>query len=367
MAGLFGAHVPSLANRYRLDEQRLALLLLAATAGSVLMLLIAGRIIARLGARNTSALAGVLFALSLALLLVLPSPWLLFPVMFGYGAGQSLYDIAINAEGSMLELLGGKAVMSGFHAMFSVGAMLGAGTASLFFRLSLSPPLQLAAVGLVVAVSMAATSRRMLPVHPPADAGAVHFAWPRGLLLVIGLLILSGMLAEGVMYNWSVLYVQQELGALPQRAALAYVAFSGATAAMRFAGDWVRARMAERTVVMGGALLSAVAMTITLLLHEVTATLVGFALVGMGLATVVPILYNAATRVPGVSRAAGIASASSLGYVGFMIGPPLVGSIAHAADLSWAMGTLVLACAVLMIGATRLPLHHRPPPTGATA
>lgn len=352
--------MPSLANRYRLDAPRLALLLLAATAGSVLMLLLAGRIIARLGARHTSAVAGALFALSLALLLVLPAPWLLFPVMFGYGAGQSLYDIAINAEGSMLELLGGKAVMSGFHAMFSVGAMLGAGAASLFFRLALSPAVQLAAVGVAVAMSMAATSRHMLPVHPPADAGAAHFAWPRGLLLMIGLLILSGMLAEGVMYNWSVLYVQQELGALPQRAALAYVAFSGATAAVRFAGDWIRARVAERAVVMGGALLSAVAMTSTLLVQDVTVALMGFAVVGMGLATVVPILYNAATRVPGVSRAAGIASASSIGYVGFMIGPPLVGSIAHAASLSWAMGTLVAACVVLMVGASRLPLaaHH---------
>lgn len=170
------------------------------------------------------------------------------------------------------------------------------------------------------------------------------------------------------MYNWSVLYVQQELGALPQRAALAYVAFSGATAAVRFAGDWIRARVAERAVVMGGALLSAVAMTSTLLVQDVTVALMGFAVVGMGLATVVPILYNAATRVPGVSRAAGIASASSIGYVGFMIGPPLVGSIAHAASLSWAMGTLVAACVVLMVGASRLPLAaHHVVRTGVTA
>lgn len=365
VAGLFGAHVPSIARRYAFDEQRIALALLAATAGSVTMLLLAGRVIARLGARQTSAVAGALFALSLALLLVLPSAWLVFPVMFGYGAGQSLYDIAINAEGSMLELLGGEAVMSGFHAMFSVGAMLGAGAASLFFRLAVPPAVQLAVVGVVVAVSMVITSRGMLPMHPPADADGVHFAWPRGLLLLIGLLILAGMLAEGVMYDWSVLYVQQELGALPQRAALAYVAFSGATAAMRFAGDWVRARVAERTVVVAGALLSAVAMAATLLAHDTTVAMVGFAFVGVGLATVVPILYNAATRVPGVSRAAGIASASSIGYVGFMIGPPVVGAIAHASSLSWAMGTLVVACLLLMIGATRIPLGgNRPLPAG---
>lgn len=356
IAGIFGAHVPSLAARYTFDEQQVAVALLAATAGSVTMLLLAGRIIGRIGARATSVAAGGIFALSLVLLLLLPSRWLVFPVMFAYGAGQSLYDIAINAEGSMLELLGGKAVMSGFHAMFSVGAMLGAGAAAVFFRNDIAAPVQLVIVGLAVAVLMFIAARGMLPMHPPADADTVHFAWPRGLLLTIGLLILAGMLAEGVMYNWSVLYVQQELGALPQRAALAYVAFSGATAAMRFAGDWLRARVAERTVVIAGAALSAVAMALTLLAHDSVMAMIGFAFVGVGLATVVPILYNAATRVPGVSRAAGIASASSIGYVGFMIGPPVVGAIAHASNLSWALCTLIVACVILMLGATRIPL-----------
>lgn len=356
VAGLFGAHVPSIAGHYGFGEQRLAVALLAATAGSVTMLLLAGRIIARLGARSTSIVAGWLFTLALCMLLRLPSPWLVFPVMLLYGAGQSLYDIAINAEGSMLEQLGDRAVMSGFHAMFSVGAMLGAAAASLFFRSGITPATQLVAVGLTVAVLMSIAAQGMLPVHPPADDSAVHFAWPRGLLLMIGLLILSGMMAEGVMYNWSVLYVQQELGALPERAAIAYVTFSGATAAMRFAGDRVRARVAERTIVIAGAVLSSVAMAITLVAHDVTVAMIGFGVVGVGLATVVPILYNAATRVPGVSRAAGIASASSIGYVGFMIGPPLIGAIAHASNLSWALCTLIAACTVLAFGATRIPL-----------
>jgi len=121
----------------------------------------------------------------------------------------------------------------------------------------------------------------------------------------------------------------------------------------------VRARVAERTVVIAGAALSAVAMTGTLLAHDTTTAMLGFAFVGIGLATVVPILYNAATRVPGVSRAAGIASASSIGYVGFMIGPPIVGAIAHAANLSWALCTLIVACAILVFGATRIPLGQR--------
>ena len=169
------------------------------------------------------------------------------------------------------------------------------------------------------------------------------------------MLILFGMLAEGVMYNWSVLYVNQELHAPQELAAMAYVAFAGATAAMRFAGDSVRAKVSERAMLLAGPGLAAIAMLLVLLIAKPWAAMVGFGLVGMGLATIVPILYNAATRVPGVSRAAAIASVSSIGYLGFMAGPPIIGGIAHATTLTIAMGTLIVAAVILMIGALRVP------------
>lgn len=356
IAGVFGVHVPSVASAYALDARALAAALFASTIGSLIMLLLAGRIIARMGARATSMVAGWAFCLALVLLLRLPVWWLVFPVMTLLGAGESLYDIAINAEGSMLELLGKQAVMSGFHAMFSVGAMAGAGAGSLLFRLGVAPAVQLLLVAGLVAVTLSIASRAMLPMHPSPTHGEAHFAWPRGALLVIGLLILLGMMAEGVMYHWSVLYVQQELGAPPQRAALAYVAFSGATALMRFAGDAVRARVAERRILVAGALLASAAMALVLLVARPGIAMLGFAVVGVGLATIVPILYNAATRIPGVSRAAALASASSIGYVGFLLGPPLVGSIAHATSLTWAMGTLIVASLLLVAGTRRVPL-----------
>lgn len=356
VAGLFGVHVPSVATAYALDARALAAALFASTIGSLIMLLVAGRIIARVGARTTAVVAGWAFCLALLLLLRLPAWWLVFPAMTLLGAGESLYDIAINAEGTMLELLGGRAVMSGFHAMFSVGAMVGAGAGALLFRLGVAPATQLLLVAVLVAVSLSVASRAMLPVHPSPEHAEAHFTWPRGALLVIGLLILLGMMAEGVMYHWSVLYVQQELGAPPQRAALAYVAFAGATALMRFAGDAVRARIAERRILVAGALLASGAMAVVLLMARPGIAMLGFAVVGVGLATIVPILYNAATRVPGVSRAAALASASSIGYVGFLLGPPLVGGIAHATSLSWAMGTLIVASLLLVLGTRRVPL-----------
>jgi MFS family permease len=355
VAGVWGVHVPSLKAHYTLDERTLAAVLLATSIGSLLTLSIAGQTVGRLGARNTSVLAGWGFCLALGLSLVLPGFLALVPVMMLLGASESVFDVAINAEGTTLETLSGRAVMSGFHGMFSLGAMVGAASAALMLRVGIAPWTQLTAVGVCVATSILVASRGMLASHPVAEASQAHFTWPKGTLLLVGMLICFGMLSEGVMYNWSVLYVNQELHAPQERAALAYVAFAGATAAMRFAGDAVRARVSERTMLVAGPALSALAMLAVLLVARPWFAMVGFGLVGVGLATVVPILYNAATRVPGVSRAAAIASVSSIGYVGFMIGPPIIGGIAHATTLTFAMGTLIVSALILIVGARKVP------------
>lgn len=125
-------------------------------------------------------------------------------------------------------------------------------------------------------------------------------------------------------------------------------------AAARFGGDALRARHAEAALLRASAGLAAVAMAVVLLVEHPAVALLGYALVGAGLAPVVPILYNAATHVPGVSRAAAIAAVSSIGYAGFLLGPPLIGLIAHAASLRAAMGVIVIAASVLAWQAVRV-------------
>ncbi len=355
VGGVWGVHVPSVKATYSLDERSLAGVLLASSVGSLLTLAFAGRTVARLGVRATTWLAGICFTTAFAACLHLPGAWFLLPIMLLMGGGESVYDVAINAEGTTLEVLSKREVMSGFHGMFSLGAMAGSAAAALMLRMHLTAPVQLLAVALAVAAGISIATRGMLPQHPAVETAQAHFAWPRGTLLIIGLLTLCGMMAEGVMYNWSVLYVQQELHAPQESAALGYVAFAGATAGMRFTGDYVRARMSERAMLRLGPSVAAAAMLIVLLVGRAWVALLGFAIVGIGLATIVPILYNAATRVQGVSRSAAIAAVSSIGYVGFMVGPPIVGSIAHATSLTAAMGVLVAAATILALGSGRVP------------
>jgi fucose permease len=241
--------------------------------------------------------------------------------------------------------------------MFSVGGMAGAGLVAALLAAGAPPRAQLWGLGLAVGLAAAVGARGMGSAPPGGDtsAGHAHFAWPRGPLLVIGLLILAGMTAEGVMYDWCVLYLQQELGQPQAQAALGYAAFSGAMALSRFGGDALRSRFAETALLGWGAGLAATAMAVVLLSAHPVVAWVGFALVGAGLAPVAPILFSAATRVPGVSPAAAIAAVTSVGYSGFMLGPPLIGALATASSLTWALGVVVLAAALLALGARRVP------------
>ena len=357
IVGTWGAHIPSVKARYALSEATLSLVLLAVAVGTVLALLIAGRVVGRLGARKTSALSALSMSVMLGVALEFASVAVLLPAMVIFGASMSLFDVAINTEGSELESLGGRAIMSNLHGMFSVGAMAGAAVTAALLTLDVAPRLQLFGICGAIAIVALVASRYMLDTHAGSgeDAEEAHFAWPRGLLLIIGILIFAGMTAEGVMYDWSVLYLKQDVGMPQAAAALGYATFCAAMALTRFGGDVLRTRYSEQAVLRWGATVSAVAMAVVLISANPVVAFVGFALVGAGLAPAAPILFNAATRVPGVSRAAAIASVTSIGYSGFMIGPPLIGSIATATSLTVALGVVVLAAGLLAYGARFVP------------
>jgi fucose permease len=358
-AGTWGTHIPSVSARYLLNDAKLSLVLLAVAAGTVSALFFAGTVIARIGARNTTVVSGLAMGLSLSLLLEYPGMLALVAAMLVFGASMSLFDVAINAEGSELESLGGRPVMSGFHGMYSVGGMLGAGFTFGLLQTQVVARLQLVVVGSCLAIVALAASRAMLETHPSTDGDATHFAWPNGVLLLIGALVFSGMTAEGVLYDWSVLYLQHDVGMPQAHAALGYATFTGSMALARFCGDELRARFPERAVLRWSASVAAVAMAIVLLSARGWIGFVGLAAVGAGLAPVAPILFNAATRVPGVTRAAAIASVTTIGYSGFLVGPPIIGSIATLSSLTTALWLVVLAAGIVAYGARFVPEKPR--------
>ena len=351
----WGVQVPALKSHYALGEQALAVALLAAGAGAILALSLAGRLVPRWGARTLVAVTGLVCAGALAGMLWPRSYAVLLLLMALFGVAASLFDVAINTEANALEQRSGRTLMSGFHAYFSLGGMAAAAAGSAALKADWSPQLHLGVAASLAVGMVAVSAAGMLPLEPAdpvqgADA-APHFSLPRGPLLLLGLLAALGLEAEGALYDWSVLFLVQERAADPALAALAYAAFTGAMALGRFGGDAVRARVPACPLLQGCGLLAAAGMTLALLWPNPLVALAGFAVVGLGLANVVPVLFSASARLPGIGAAQGIAAVSAMGYAGLMVGPPLIGFIAERSSLALGLSTVVAFALVLAAAA----------------
>jgi predicted MFS family arabinose efflux permease len=347
----WGVHVPSVKAHYALGERALAIAMLAAGVGALLALMLAGRVIGRHGPRAVTFAMGLVCCAAIGLLLAPDAYPALLALMFCYGAAGSLMDVSINAEASEIERLAGRPLMSGFHAMFSLGGMVGAAAGSVVHALAVPAPHHLLGAAVLGAATIAAGCAAMLRTAAAPSSGRLSL--PTGPLALLGVLAAFGLIGEGAMYDWSVLYVKQDLHAAAGTAALAYASFSGAMAAARFAGDSVRARCSPAQLLRASGVLAGAGLVLALGVAHPVAALAGFALVGLGFANVVPVLFSAAAQVPGVTPAHGIAAVSAVGYLGMMAGPPLIGVIAEAQSLRAGLSVLVVFAAVLGLAARR--------------
>ncbi|MCE4554014.1 MFS transporter [Roseateles cellulosilyticus] len=350
----WGVHVPIVKAHYGLGEQALALAMLASGVGALTALAYAGRIVGRWGPRAVATVMGCVNCAAIACLEASPHYVSLLVVMLMFGAFGSLFDVSLSAEASEIERRSGKPLMSGFHGMFSLGGMAGASLGSAVPMLGLTPQAHLLLATASSAVIILVASRLMLPVPDQHDAEEKHpLSLPRGPLLLLGVLAAMGLIAEGAIYDWSVLFMKQERASDASMAALGYAAFSAAMAAGRFGGDWVRARMAPRRLLRASGVLAATGMALVLAVPSAAVGLVGFALVGLGLSNVVPMLFSAASQVPGISPAHGIAAVSGVGYLGMMAGPPLIGLIAEHSSLTSGLIVVIVFAVFMALSAKR--------------
>jgi MFS family permease len=351
--GAWAAAIPLLQRRLQLSTGRLSLVLLAFAAGAVVAMPLAGLLGARLGTRRASLGAGLVFTASLLLpqwAATLPA---LAAVGFLLGAGNGALDVAMNAHASQVEADWGAAIMSSFHAAFSFGGLAGAALAGWLARglpgaelgLSLALPAWLALALVLAAWPGLGPGAPVAPPEAPAGPGRARL--DRAMLALCAMALLC-MLVEGAMADWSAVYLAS-LGDVA-RAAGGYAAFSLAMAVARLTGDrFVRWLGGGRVIQVGG-WLAALGLALAALAPGQTLALPGFALVGIGLANVVPAVFSRAARqAPAASM--GIAMAASAGYAGFLSGPPAMGLVIAWVGLRAAMAGLALAAlAVALLG-----------------
>ena len=343
-------HIPLVQERLGLSEGVLGLALLGTAVGAITAMPLAGIFIARLGSQQVMRVATVVFCLSLPLPVLAPSLPLLVLALAIFGAGNGAMDVAMNAQAVGVEKAHGGAIMSSFHALFSVGGLVGSSLGGLLIFMDVSSALHVLFVTFVFGlIGLVALRWLWIDRAEDAEAGGPTFVRPTGPLLALGVLAFFVLVGEGSVADWSAVYLTNALGTGAGLGALGYAAFSLMMAVGRFTGDWLVARFGPVPLMRSSAILAAVGLGAGLLIGRPVAAIIGFGCVGLGLSNLIPILFSAAGRTPGVNAGTAIAAVSSAGYFGFLAGPPLIGLLAEATSLPLALGLVVLFTALVAV------------------
>ncbi|MCL6284016.1 MFS transporter [Ruegeria sp. 2012CJ41-6] len=353
--GIWASRIPAMSDALRLSHETLGLALLFLAAGAVCSFPITGRLVDRFGAYGITLVVGVLYALSLILLGMAGGFAFLCFALFLFGACHGSMDVAMNAWGAEVDRDYKKAAMSSFHAMWSLGAGLGAlsGFAAVQAQMSVLVHFLVAAV-IVAVLTLAVARIGWASQRSDLSRGKV-FAFPTGVLVLVGLTAFCGAMGEGAVADWSAIYLRDSIGAAESVSTLGYAVFSVAMVAVRFVGGWVIGALGPVLAArLGGAFATAGALAVVVGSTPSTA-LAGLGLMGVGYAVVMPLAFTRAANDPHVPQGQGIASVATLGYGGLLIGPPVIGFLAHLASLRLALAVLVpLAIViVLLAGALR--------------
>ncbi len=343
-------HIPTVQTRLGLDTGRLGLALLGAAVGALVAMPLTGALLVRWESHRVTLLSSLLFCALVGLPVHASGLASLTLALVAFGAANGAMDVAMNAQGVLVERRMGRPILSSLHAMFSLGGLAGAGGSVLALGAGLTPETHMAlAAGLGLLV-VGGTARWLLPVRSEEAAGPT-FVLPRGPLLLLGGMTFLILLTEGAMADWSAVYLRHSLGADSNVAGAGYAVFSLAMAAGRLTGDRLVVAFGPEPLVRLGGLLAAGGLGVALVLHHPLAAVLGFGCVGLGLSNIIPLLFSASGRIPGIASGLAIASVSTAGYGGFLAGPPLVGFLAAHTGLPPALGLLALFMALVALGA----------------
>jgi predicted MFS family arabinose efflux permease len=346
--GSWAARIPAVRDRLELSDGELGLALAFIAVGAIAAMPVAGLAAARIGSRRATRTAFALTSATTAALPFAPSLPVLCLLTLAFGASMGSLDVTMNAHGVAVEGRYGRPILSGFHAAFSLGGLLGAALGAAAAGTDLDVRAHLTIAGLASATVGLAWSRRFLPGSEDANgASEPLLVRPPRRLWALGALAFACLLVEGASADWSGVYLKDELGTSPGTAALAFTAFSVTMTLGRLLGDRLVARFGPVALVRGGGILAGAGFGLALLAADPVAALVGFASLGAGMSPIVPIVFRAAGGVDGMAPGVALAAVSSTGYLGFLVGPPVIGGVAELVGLPIALALLVLLSAAI--------------------
>ena len=351
------SRIPTLAERLDLSPGEVGFALMALAAGALVAFPTAGRLVDTWSSAFAVVCFALIMILSLPLVGVASHLFMLFATLFVVGFGNGGMDVSMNAQGIQVQRLVGRSIISSLHGCYSLGAFAGAAIGAGVSQLAVPPLVHFTGATIFGLAVLAWTRRWLIPdsKDPRKRDASTSFALPPRSLLLLGALALCASMGEGAIADWGGLYLRDTLGTSSGVAALGFAAFSVAMLAGRFSGDALVRRFGAPSLVRAGGILAAAGLGAALLFNQPGGMLLGFAAVGLGLSIVYPLVFSAAGNHPSVPAGRAVAGVATMGYGGFLAGPPILGWLAELTSLRTMMALIVLLAAItaMLANATR--------------
>lgn len=354
------SRLPRFQEIYGLDNGGIGLVLLSHAVGALIAMPFTGFIIARIGSRKASIIAAWTFLFWIGLIPLASNAFLFGAIFFGMGISSGMMDVSMNAQAVLAEKMYKRPIMTSFHAIFSMGMMLGAGFGALFIRfgLDIMPHIY---TNLVLGILLAwyATPNLVIDRLKNATAEGGGFQLPNRALLGMGMIAFCCMLGEGAMADWTTNYLENIASAAPATAPLGLASFSMAMMIARFLGDGARARWGDGRLLITGSILAALGLAIILTILKPIVIIIACMFVGLGLSVIVPIAYSKAGNMPNIEPGVGISMVTTVGYSGFLFGPPIIGFVADGVGLRLALSMVLGLFLLMLFLSTKVPRTPR--------
>lgn len=353
----WASRIPDIKNMLHLTEGGLGTVLLALPIGLMASLPISGWMVTKYGSKKMVLIGAIFYAITLTFIGFATRTEQLVIVLFAFGLWGNLCNIAVNTQAVAVEQVYGKSIMASFHGLWSMAGFLSAMIGTFFISVNIPPQIHFMVIAVVAfAIIFTAYKHTMPDTEKNNDEAQPMFVKPDRDLLMLGLIGFCAMVCEGAMFDWSGVYFMEVVKVPASMKTMGYVAFMGTMTGGRFAGDWLANKIGRKKMLQISGLLMAGGLGIAVLLPFMASATFGLLLVGFGVSSVVPLVYSAAGRSTTMSAGMALAAVSSISFIGFLIGPPLIGIVAQMADLrfSFAVVALLAFCTTLLSSKAKL-------------
>lgn len=343
------ARLPELKKDLDISNSVLGTLLFAMSIGALIAMPVTGWLTMRYGSAKITKIAAIIFCLCIPLIPISSSLWMVGLSFLALGVGTGSMDVAMNGQAVYVERVIKKPIMSSFHACFSIGMAIGAGIGALFSHFQVALSQHLIMMSIIGMGAIILTSKHLIkPVIATGTIVKVKHKLPILLILPLGIIAFCCMIVEGSLVDWSAIYMNKVIGESMIVSAFTFGVFSAGMTIGRLFGDFFTKKIGVIKLLLIDALVALFGLSLALIFPTVFTTLIGFFLAGLGVSTIIPIIFTTAGNIEGVDTNVGISTTSSIGYFGFFVGPPTIGFIADAYGLRIGL-CFSLGLAVLML------------------